>query len=98
MLDVVSGPHLVDAWAAPFNPVVEGQVGRVVDAVFLLQRRPDNTTAATGNDGRATWLGGHFEGNRPCAGVAGIDSSRDAGTARTNNRDVGFIVFDFNHC
>ena len=98
MLDIIPGPDFIDPRTAPFHPIVKGQVRRILDAVFLLQRRADDTAAATRNDARTTKLGGLLERNRACAGIARLDSACHAGAARTDYRDVRLEFFYLGHC
>ena len=92
VLDVVAGPDRVGRRTSPRDPVLEGQVGRVVDAVLLLQRRADDQAAAAGDDGRAAGLGVLLEGDGARSGIAGLDAGRHAGAARANDRDVGLVL------
>ena len=49
MLEIKARPNFVGCAAAPLDPIFEGEVRRVFDALRFLQRRADNTAAAAGN-------------------------------------------------
>ena len=97
VLDVVAGPDHVGRRTAPRDPVLEGQVGRVVDAVLLLQRRADDQAAAAGDDGRTAGLGALLEGDGARSCIAGLDAGRHTGAARADDGDVGFVLLDTCH-
>ena len=97
VLDVVTGPDHVGRRTAPRDPVLEGQVGGVVDAVLPLQRRPDDQAAAAGDDGRAARLGVVLEGDGARSGIAGLDAGRHTGGTRADDGDVGLVVLGTCH-
>ena len=92
VLDVEPGPDHVGRWTSPLDPVLEGQVGRVVDAVLRLQRRPDDQAAASRDDRCTAELGVLLEddGARSC--IKGLDAGCHAGGACPNDRDVGLVL------
>jgi hypothetical protein len=97
MLDVIAGPDLVGRRTAPCDPVLERQVGRVLDAVLLLQWRSDDQAAAAGDNGRAAKLGALLECDGARPRVAGLDAGRHAGAAGANDRHIGFVLPDIGH-
>src|SRR5262249_38444552 len=92
VLDVVAGPDLVGRRAAPRDPVAEGEVRRIVDAMLLLQRRADDQAAAARDDRRAAGLAVALERDRAGAGVARLDAGRNAGGAGADDRNVGLVL------
>ena len=92
VLDVVAGPDHVGRRTSPLDPVLEGQVGRVVDAVLRLQWRPDDQAAASGDDGRTAELGILLEHDGARACIKGLDASCHTGAACPNDRDVGLVL------
>ena len=92
VLDVVAGPDHVGRRASPLDPVLEGQVGRVVDTVLRLQWRPDDQAAASGDDGCAAELGVLLEDDGARSGITGLDAGGHTGAACTNDRDVGLVL------
>ena len=97
VLDVVAGPDFVGRRTAPRDPVVEGEVGGVMDAVLLLQRRSDDQAAAAGDDGRTARLGAFLEGDGAGSGLARLDACRHTGGTRANDGDIGLVLRDTCH-
>src|ERR1700716_2224661 len=92
VLDVVAGPDQVGRRTSPLDPVLEGQVGRVVDAVVRLQWGADDPAAASGDDGCTTELGVLLEGDGARSCITGLDAGCHTGAACTNDRDVGLVL------
>jgi hypothetical protein len=97
VLDVVAGPDRVGRRTSPFDPVLEGQVGCVMDAVLQLQWRSDDQTATSGYDGRTAGFGALLEGDGARSRIASLDAGRHTGAACTNDRDVGLVLLDTCH-
>ena len=49
VFEIIARPHFVGRAAAPFDPVFEGEIRRVLDALRFLQRRADDAAAAAGD-------------------------------------------------
>ena len=97
VLDVVAGPDRVGRRTSPFDPVLEGQVGCILDTVLLLQWRSDDQTATSGDDGRTAGFGALLEGDGARSRIAGLDTGRHTGPACANDRNVGRILLDTCH-
>src|SRR5215468_2805814 len=51
VLEIKPRPHFVGSSLAPLDPIFEGEIGRIFDAVGFLQRRSDDAAAPAGNGG-----------------------------------------------
>ena len=87
VVDVITRPDRIDGRTSPFDPVVEGEVGRVMDASGLLHGRADDQAAASGDDGRSARLGVFLERNGARSGLPRLDAGRNAGGAGANQCD-----------
>src|SRR4029078_3658667 len=53
VLEIKTGPDLVSRSLSPFDPIVKGQIGGIVDALGFLQGSSDDAATASGDSGSA---------------------------------------------
>src|SRR5712692_3746483 len=75
MLEVKPCPHFIGCATSPFNPIYEGHVRRVVNALCLLQRCSDNAASAAGNSGRSATRISLFQYDGLASGPGNFDGS-----------------------
>src|SRR5262249_60798818 len=51
VLEIKPRPHFVGSSLAPLDPIFEGEIRGIFNALGFLQRRSDNAAAAAGNGG-----------------------------------------------
>src|SRR5215510_7916279 len=88
VFDIEAHPRLICSTLTPRNPVLEGQVRRVCDAVLALQPRADTATATPGNGGGAAQVHLLFEDHDPRSGLMCLQPRGDANGSRTDNHDI----------
>ena len=94
VLDIVARPDRIGRRPAPAHPVVEGQVGAVLDPLRALQRRIHDQTAAARDDRRAARPRRELEGDRPRAGFAGLDPGGHSRSAGPHDGHIGLETPD----
>ena len=89
MFEIKARPDFIRSAAAPLDPIFEGEIGRVFDALRFLQRRANNATAAAGNGcGAATFRCG-LQNNGFGTGLIGLYRRRYSRAAAANDDHVG---------
>jgi hypothetical protein len=88
VLDIETRPRLIRGTLTPRNPVIEGQVWCIFDAMLALQLRADAATAAARNSGSTAKLRLFFDDDDPRSSLMRLQTSGDADCSRTNNHDI----------
>lgn len=88
VFDIESRPRLIRVTPTPRNPVIEGQVRRVFDAMLALQQRADAATAAARNGGSAAKVRLLFDDDDLCSSLLRLQTRGDADCSRTDNQDI----------
>jgi hypothetical protein len=91
VLDIESDPNLVRRPLAEANPIVEGQIGRILDPLGPLQLGPHQAATAAGDGRRAaqrSLLLQHYHfGSR----FSGLDAGRHPRAPRANDYYIGLL-------
>jgi hypothetical protein len=85
VFDITARPRLIRSTLTPHNPVIEGQVWRVFDAMLPLQPRADATTASARNGGSAAKVRLFFQDNGLGSSLMHFQTRGDADRSRTDN-------------
>src|SRR5262249_7329479 len=88
VFDIKARPRLIRRALTPRNPVFEGQVRGVCDAILALQPRADATTATARNGSRAAQVRLLFEDNDLGSGLMRLQPRGDTDRSRPDNHDI----------
>src|SRR5262245_47741605 len=88
MLEIKSRPDFVGGALAPLDPIFEGEIGGIFNALGFLQRRSDNAAAPAGNGGCSAAGISLLQDCGFPPGPRHLDGRGYSRTSPANNRDI----------
>src|SRR4029434_3388567 len=88
VLEIKSRPHFVGGALSPLDPIFEGEIGGIFNALGFLQRHSDNAAAPARNSGCSAARISLLQDRCFSPGSRDLDGRRDSCTSAANNRDV----------
>src|SRR5262249_35905238 len=88
VLEIKSRPHFVGGALAPLDPIFEGEIGGVFNALGFLQRCSDNTAAPARNGGCSAATISLLQDCCFPPGSRNLDGRGHSRTSAANNRDI----------
>src|SRR5215475_13262685 len=88
VLEIKPRPHFVGSALAPLDPIFEGEIGGIFNALGFLQRRSDDAAAPAGNGGCSTAGISLLQDYRFSPRARHFDGRGYSRTSAANNRDI----------